>query len=130
MSLYRTHRTAFDVVPLLANERMRFTRPSLRRRLQFEQLEDRLTLSASIGSLEPLLTTNLSAMRKPVGWSFPHGETPVRIRAAYEFDNVSFGGAPGDGAGQTIAIVDARSSPTIVNDLAIFDQTFGRPDPP
>jgi len=69
-------------------------------------------------------------MKKPVGWSFPHGETPARIRAAYDFDNIDFGGIAGDGAGQTIAIVDARSDPTIVNDLAIFDQTFGLPAPP
>jgi subtilase family serine protease len=109
---------------------MRFTRSNLRRRLQFEQLEHRLTLSASIGALEPSRANNLSAMRKPVGWSTPHGETPARIRTAYDFNNISFGGVAGDGAGQTIAIVDARSSPTIVNDLAVFDQTFGLPDPP
>jgi subtilase family serine protease len=35
-----------------------------------------------------------------------------------------------DGRGQTIVIVDAFGSPTIENDLKVFDQTFGLPDPP
>jgi subtilase family serine protease len=34
------------------------------------------------------------------------------------------------GKGRTIAIVDAFGSPTIANDLHVFDQTFGLPDPP
>jgi subtilase family serine protease len=49
--------------------------------------------------------------------------TPSEIRAAY---NVPSRDA---GAGQTIVIVDAYGSPTIVNDLHVFDQTFGLPDP-
>ena len=32
-----------------------------------------------------------------------------------------------DGSGQTIAIVDSFGSPTIVNDLHVFDQTFANP---
>jgi subtilase family serine protease len=49
--------------------------------------------------------------------------TPDEVRAAYD--------VPGglSGAGQTIVIVDAYGSPTIVNDLHVFDQTFGLPDP-
>ena len=33
------------------------------------------------------------------------------------------------GAGETIVIVDAFQNPTIVNDLALFDATFGLPTP-
>ena len=33
------------------------------------------------------------------------------------------------GAGETIVIIDAFGSPTIANDLALFDATFGLPDP-
>jgi subtilase family serine protease len=33
------------------------------------------------------------------------------------------------GKGRTIAIVDAFQSPVIRDDLALFDQTFGLPDP-
>lgn len=35
-----------------------------------------------------------------------------------------------DGRGKTIVIVDAFGSPTIANDLHVFDKTFGLPDPP
>ncbi len=35
-----------------------------------------------------------------------------------------------DGRGKTIVIVDSFGSPTIANDLHVFDQTFGLPDPP
>jgi subtilase family serine protease len=34
------------------------------------------------------------------------------------------------GRGQTIAIVDAFGSPTMAHDLAVFDKTYGLPDPP
>ena len=37
---------------------------------------------------------------------------------------------PGDGSGQTIAIVDAYDAPNIAADLHVFDQQFGLPDPP
>ena len=54
-------------------------------------------------------------------------------------NNISFGGVAGDGAGQTIAIVDFFDDPGFVNstspnfvnsDLARFDKFFGLPDPP
>jgi subtilase family serine protease len=35
-----------------------------------------------------------------------------------------------DGSGRTIVIVDSFGSPTIRNDLHVFDQAFGLPDPP
>jgi subtilase family serine protease len=34
------------------------------------------------------------------------------------------------GRGQTIAIVDPFGSPTMAHDLAVFDKTYGLPDPP
>src|SRR5438477_52923 len=51
--------------------------------------------------------------------------SPSQIRHAYGFDQVAL-----DGSGQTIAIVDAYDHPNIVDDLKIFDQEFGLPDPP
>jgi subtilase family serine protease len=109
---------------------MRFARlrPD-RRTLQFERLEDRLALSITLGSLDASAST-LSAMKKPVGAPHPIGISPAQIRTAYGFDNITFNGAAADGAGQTIAIVDAKNDPYIVNDLAVFDDTFGLPDPP
>ncbi len=50
--------------------------------------------------------------------------TPTFVRTAYNFPSNL------DGTGQTILIVDAFGSPTIENDLAVFDKTFGIPDPP
>ena len=51
--------------------------------------------------------------------------SPAQIRAAYGFNSLSY-----NGAGQTIAIVDAYSDPTIAADLARFDQQFGLAAPP
>ena len=50
--------------------------------------------------------------------------SPSFIRTAYNYPSTL------DGRGQTILIVDAFGSPTIQNDLAVFDNTFGIPAPP
>ncbi len=50
--------------------------------------------------------------------------SPNFIRAAYNFPSTL------DGTGQTILIVDAFGSPTIKEDLAVFDGVFGIPAPP
>jgi subtilase family serine protease len=50
--------------------------------------------------------------------------TPAQIRSIYGFDKLSL-----NGAGTTIAIVDAYDDPTLVQDLHVFDQKFGLPDP-
>jgi subtilase family serine protease len=52
--------------------------------------------------------------------------SPKFIKKAYEFPSTS----PLDGSGQTIVIVDAFGSPTIANDLALFDARFGISAPP
>src|SRR5262249_27996574 len=58
---------------------------------------------------------------------------PAQIRRAYGFDQISFTAdgqtIAGDGAGQTIAIVDAFDAPNIVSDLQQFDSAFNLPDP-
>lgn len=46
--------------------------------------------------------------------------TPAQVRHAYGFDQVN-----ADGAGQTIAIIDAYYDPTIKNDLSSFSSQFG-----
>ncbi len=56
------------------------------------------------------------------------GLTPAQVRAAYAVNQISFSGVTGDGAGQTIAIVDAFNDPTIQSDLRAFDGQFGLPD--
>jgi hypothetical protein len=65
----------------------------------------------------------------PLGTTGPTGYTPSEIRQAYGFNQISFNGTSGTGAGTTIAIVDAYSDPTITSDLHAFDQEFGLADP-
>ena len=52
----------------------------------------------------------------------PSGYQPVQVRHAYGFDKIT-----GNGAGQTIAIVDAYGSPSLANDLKTFSTAFGLP---
>ena len=47
---------------------------------------------------------------------------PAQMRKAYGFDQLDV-----DGTGRTIVIVDAFQSPTIQQDLSLFDATFGLP---
>jgi hypothetical protein len=55
----------------------------------------------------------------------PGAYTPSQLSRAYGFDKISFGSVKGDGAGQTIAIVDAYDHPNIQSDLDIFSAQFG-----
>jgi uncharacterized repeat protein (TIGR01451 family) len=61
----------------------------------------------------------------------PTGTTPSQIRHAYGFDQINFnnGTIPGDGTGETIAIVDAYDDPNAASDLHQFDVQFNLPDP-
>jgi subtilase family serine protease len=53
---------------------------------------------------------------------------PAQIRRAYGLPAVYASGITGRGT--TIVIVDSFGSPTIRNDLSVFDRTFGLPAPP
>jgi subtilase family serine protease len=53
---------------------------------------------------------------------------PPQIQQAYNLPSLYDEGVNGSGA--TIVIVDSFGSPTIANDLAVFDQQFGLPAPP
>ncbi len=53
--------------------------------------------------------------------------SPQQIQTAYGFDHVYSKGVTGKG--RTIVIIDAFSNPYVQSDLAIFDATFGLPDP-
>lgn len=57
-----------------------------------------------------------------------HCYQPAQFELAYNLSSLHKAGI--DGRGTTIVIVDAFGSPTIQNDLHVFDQTFGLPDPP
>jgi subtilase family serine protease len=79
-------------------------------------------------NLGPLATTNPDGI--PLCKSSSLGNivcyTPKFIKKAYEYPSTT----TLDGSGQTIVLVDAFGSPTITNDLALFDAVFGIPNPP
>jgi subtilase family serine protease len=71
--------------------------------------------------------------------SAPPPFTPSVIRHFYGVDNIYFNGVVGNGAGQTIAVIDAFHDPKFSatgssdfgsSDLHVFDYDFGLPDPP
>ena len=56
-----------------------------------------------------------------------HCYTPLQYRVAYNLNPLYAKGITG--AGRTIVVVDSFGSPTIANDLHVFDAQFGLPDP-
>lgn len=102
-----------------------------------EQLEDlqflsaTSTLNAVAMPLVSVITSgsaSASAQATPlVTNGTPIGHTPAQIAQAYGFNGVTFdnGAIKGNGAGQTIAIVDAYYDPNIAGDLQKFDSQFG-----
>jgi hypothetical protein len=115
-----------------ANAEPRKRRPR-RANLSCELLELRELLSAdgtSISLSQLTAQTNYNIIT--AAQSGPTGLTPAEIRSAYGVNLISFSGGKitGNGAGQTIAIVDAYNDPNIAADLAKFDQQFSLPAPP
>ena len=57
------------------------------------------------------------------------GYTPAEISQAYGFSSVTLGSSTvaANGAGQTIAIIDAYNDPNITSDLSVFDSEFDLP---
>jgi hypothetical protein len=111
------------------------------RGLAIEPLETRVLLDASLPAGSQATSTldlhffngsvNCGSMT-PWGW----GLTPNQIRGAYGLgsytsgvlsNGITFGAVPGDGRGQTIAIVDAYDDPTALSDLNAFSTYFGLP---
>src|SRR6266849_849817 len=97
-----------------------------RTHLRLEELEVRTLPSAG-----------LTAVARPAAVTFPFptgGFTPYQIRHANGFDAIKFIKGttviPGNGAGQTIAVIDPFDDPQIANDLSAFDSAFGLPAPP
>jgi hypothetical protein len=75
--------------------------------------------SASIKSTLASAAAKKSASQADVPSGYG-GTTPAQMLAAYGLNNINFGGVVGNGAGQTIAIVDAYDDPTALADLNTF----------
>jgi subtilase family serine protease len=88
----------------------------------FQPLESRQFLSVTLPTASPeLVSTPLATSSTVVGL------TPAQLKTAYGYSSLSFasGKTAANGAGQTIAIVDAYNDPSIASDLAKFDTQFG-----
>jgi subtilase family serine protease len=125
-------------VPLFAGVRAAKNRRARSVRLCLEILEDRVVPSADptsglVGYASPPAEVVRSSDAAPMsGPGQPPGFSPQQISQAYGFNQIYFnnGTIKGDGAGQTIAIVDAYNQPNIASDLHTFDVTYGLADPP
>src|SRR5262249_12699862 len=71
------------------------------------------------------------AVEQLEGRDVPTTFTPAQLAHAYGFDQINFAGGtiPGDGRGQTIAIVDAFDDPNLEADLHTLDVQYRLPDP-
>jgi subtilase family serine protease len=61
--------------------------------------------------------------------SSPTGLSPSQVSNAYGLNQINFGSVTGNGAGQTIAIIDASYDPNIASDLQAFDSQYGLQSP-
>jgi len=94
-----------------------------------------IVLSAVAHPLVKLVNEGENALEKTQGARFTCQSptalircyNPQQIRTAYNVTPLLKQGITG--AGRTIIIVDAYQSPTIQQDLQIFDRVFGLPDP-
>ncbi len=95
------------------------------RRLSLEPLEERRLLTTVTCPIEyePITTSSIDP-------------TPAQMEGAYGVNNIKVGSVVGNGAGQTIAIIDVGNENSIstqaavYSDLEGFDAYYGLPNPP
>jgi autotransporter-associated beta strand protein len=91
--------------------------------------------TAPLGAVAPdsgVVTSAVSANPAAAGAALLSAQqvTPSEYDTAYGLSSLTFGSVPANGAGQTIAIIDAYNDPNIASDLAEFDSYFGVAAPP
>ena len=101
--------------------------------IAIESLERRFFLSGSPlarGTAKPTFQLPHIHGVAEVATSTPSGGiSPSQMQTAYGVNAIRFGSIAGNGAGQTIAIIDAYNDPTAASDLASFDSFYGLPAP-
>jgi len=60
----------------------------------------------------------------------PAGLSPSQVNSAYGLNQINFGNVTGNGAGQTIAIIDSYYDANISSDLKQFDSQYGLQNAP
>ena len=102
--------------------------PVVRSGAVIEAVEARTLLSAAVPSIVHPDYVRASAVTNGTVQGF----TPTQISAAYGFAGLTFvsGTVAANGAGQTIAIVDAYNDPNVQADLKVFDTQFDLAAPP
>ncbi len=103
-----------------------FSRRLRRFGFRYDALELRQLLSVAHtgATANPVIQPSVGVM--PLfGSTNPTGLSPSQIQSAYGLNQVNFGSVTGNGAGQTIAIVDAYNDTNIASDLQKFDAQYG-----
>jgi hypothetical protein len=108
--------------------------------LQTVDLSSPIVLDYEAGHSGPGASANGLISPATTGLTSPYGGlTPAQVRGAYGVTNIGFDGVVGNGAGETIAILDPGDDTGLVNstasnfsssDLAIFDSYYGLINPP
>ena len=114
-------------------------------KLLCEVLEDRTLPAGAVGLSSSILPNIVykPLAESPTNIVFNHlagspdnltpyaiGYSPGQIEQAYGINKITDNGVTMNGAGQTIAIVDAYDDPNILLDLEYFDAWYGIPNPP
>lgn len=96
--------------------------------IPYQASSDPQVASPTYVTLDYAGTSTPATGSSPVG----NGLTPTQILNAYGINKITFNGGTiqGNGAGETIAIVDAYNDPNIAEDLATFDTAFAIAAPP
>jgi subtilase family serine protease len=96
-----------------------------------EMLEGRTLLSAAAVGVPEVMLAKASAHADGTATAPASALTPAQIQSAYGVSRISLPNvATANGAGQTIAIVDAYNDPNALSDLDTFDANFGLANPP
>jgi hypothetical protein len=99
---------------------------------RYDALEVRQLLSTgnAAAAANPIVIQPAISATPLFGSTSPTGYSPSAVQNAYGVNQVSFGNVTGNGAGQTIAIIDAYLDPSIASDLQKFDSQYGLQAPP
>jgi hypothetical protein len=99
---------------------------------RYDALEVRqlLSMGQPAAATNPIVVQPAISASPLFGSASPTGYSPSTIQSAYGANQVSFGNVTGNGAGQTIAIIDAYFDPNIASDLQKFDSQYGLQSPP